>query len=139
MPIDLFAAPANEPMTPGDYLRLRREAAGLTIPQVATHYYKRPEHRADVEANLRTFELPHVKVKPHIAETLGRAFPFDHGVYRQLCEDPPELHPTLCRGCACDNHNTCHTREGSDCTITVDGICTACIEKVQAKAMRRAA
>jgi hypothetical protein len=139
MPTDLFAAPAPGPMKPGEYIRLRREAAGLTIPQAAKHFYKNPDHRADVEANLRTIELPHVKAKPHVSETLSRAFPFDDGVYRQLCEDPPEFHPTLCRGCGCDAHNTCHNRDGSDCTITVDGVCTACIEKVQAKAMRRAA
>jgi hypothetical protein len=132
-----FAAPG--PMTPETYIRLRREAAGLTIAKAALPFYRREEHRADVEAVLRDAETPGVKLKQHVAQTLPRAFPFDPNVYRQLCEDPPERHPSLCRGCACSIQTPCSTQQGFHCRITQDGICTACIEKVQRAEMRRAA
>jgi hypothetical protein len=139
MSTDLFSSPFAGPMLPADYIRLRREAAGLTIAQAARPFYKREDQRADVESNLRMFETPGVTVKPHIAETLSRAFPFDASVYRQLCEQAPSRHPRLCHGCGCDTHNFCTHRNGTICTITADRICTVCIEKVKADVIRRAA
>ncbi len=46
---ELFAPP---PVMPWDYIRMRRESAGLTIEQAAKRFYARDEHRAGVIANL---------------------------------------------------------------------------------------
>ncbi|SFR79670.1 hypothetical protein [Sphingomonas jatrophae] len=127
-------------MMPWDFIRLRREAAGVSIPELARRLDDVPEHRADVERNLRIWESPGVRLKLYLLETVNRrGFPIDIEIYRQLCEDPVDHHPTLCTGCACSVWTPCTTRDGAECRHEEDGTCTACKEKAERRTTRRAA
>lgn len=135
MSITAQPAPALPPMAPWDYLRLRREAAGLTIAQAGRAFWANPAHREDVERNLRGFEHPGVVMKPWVAETINRAFPFDPAVYRQLAEDPAHQHPDLCRSCAWDQWTEAFDLTG-DSVTWAEGrtdLCTGCEKKAARK------
>ena len=50
-------APAARPVVmPWEYVAMRRRAAGMTIEQAAKPYWRRPEHQAEVERNIRELE-----------------------------------------------------------------------------------
>lgn len=125
---ELFAPP---PIRPGDYIRLRREAAGLTIEQAARLFVHREEHRATIEDNLRFFESPGVTIKHVRWLDLGRAFPFDAGVYEQLRDLPPEHHPRLCRACGWDAWSPQLDAHDLEVTWSADDatICTGCAQR----------
>ena len=119
---------APDPIAPWSYIRMRRRAAGLTIEEAAKPFYKRDEHRADVENNLRTFETPGVRVKAIRDLDLPRAFPFDPAIYEQLADTPAEQHPQLCVRCGWDEWTDQHDREGyaTAWSEALPGHCTRC-------------
>lgn len=126
---------APEPIRPWDYIRLRREAAGLSIAQAARPFYQRDDHRAGCEANLRVFESPQVTVKRIRDLDLQRAFPFDPDVYERLRDLPPEQHPRICRGCGWDVWTPQSDRNGDDCAWSeaLPGYCTRCEQDAHRK------
>lgn len=94
------ATPTFNPLRPHEYLRLRREAAGLTVQQVAQKMTRNPRELATAIDLVELLEIPGNTARRH--ETLDRlqaAFPFDPAVYRQLKDEPAERHPRVCRGC----------------------------------------
>lgn len=106
------------PMTPAEYIRLRREAAGLTIAQAAKPYYQHPEHAADVERTIATAELPGAVVHvEYLVDDYTRAFPMEPSVYRQLRDEPADRHPIICHGCGCTDWQACICRDGEDCSM----------------------
>jgi hypothetical protein len=113
-------------MSPATYLRLRREAAGLTIVQAAARFYTDPAHRADCEANLRSFETEGVTIKDVHRFDLQRAFPFDPGIYVMLAEAPADQHPTLCGGCGWDQWSSGYDLNGDEITWAKPRLCTRC-------------
>lgn len=95
------------PLTPADYLRLRREAASVTIEEAATRIA--PRDLVDVaERFLRDLERPGTVAKyTHTLQRISYAFPFNLAVYRQLAEQLADCHPRICRTCgvtASDDH-----------------------------------
>lgn len=118
LPVDPVA------MTPALYLRLRREAAGLTVAQAARRMFGGNAEKVDLAASLiRALETPGVRARIDMTlERLVVAFPFDADVYRQLAHDPADRHPRVCGGCGCtqddacvsgDGHSTCGWQSGS--------------------------
>lgn len=121
--------PARPVVMPWDYVRMRRKAAGLTIAQAAAHYWKRPEHQADVERNIAELETVGYRMQQHFfGADMSRAYSFSVDVYRQLCDTPPDQHPRLCLACGWDRWTTQYDTNGDDVTWSeVDpDLCTRC-------------
>jgi hypothetical protein len=99
------------PMTPWDYIRLRRVAAGLTrvrlvdmIMLAGAKPYRARTKRAltqeKVIAWLELVETPGTRIvnRTHL-DLLALVLPIDADVYVQLATEPADRHPTLCRSC----------------------------------------
>jgi hypothetical protein len=123
--IDEPKAPAPTVM-PWDYIRMRREAACLSVEQAARPFWHRKEHRADVERNMHRIETVGFRVKR--LWDMSRSFRLNLTVYRQLCDTPPDVHPRLCLACGWDEWSAQLDAEGFDCTWsdTNPQICTRC-------------
>lgn len=125
-------------MTPGTYLRKRREAAGLSIEDVA-HMLSPAPHGADrVATELRLIEQDRPTGSPYdLVDELPAIFKFDRPVYDALVvlhADPNgELPvPQICRVCACTWNDACvDPRRGPCCWLEVD-LCSHCEDKVPA-------
>lgn len=111
---------------PWDYIRMRREAAGLSIEQAARPFWHRKEHRADVERNMHRIETVGFRVKR--LWDMSRSFKLNLTVYRQLCDTPPDMHPRLCLACGWDEWSAQLDAEGFDCmwSDADPQICTLC-------------
>lgn len=125
-----------EIMTPSLYLRLRRQAAGLSRMQVAQRLYdikikrvfgdRRPrrlyDSPAQALATVQQLEAPgaYAKYRPMI-DFLGGIVPLDVDVYHQLRNEPADRHPLVCRGCGCSTHDAC----GGACTLR-GALCSYC-------------
>ena len=120
--------PAAPPVAPWDYIRLRREAAGLSIAQAASRIVRVGEGLAQAVANLRTFEFPNVRVKNIERFKLERAFPFSAEIYRQLAFLSAEQHPRVCRGCGWDHWTPQVDINGDECGFAPEqaDLCTVC-------------
>lgn len=132
-------APAARPVImPWEYVRMRREAAGLTIEQAARPYWHRPEHQADVERNVRALETVGFRMqREFFAADMSRAFSFNVDVYRQLCDTPPDQHPHLCLSCGWDEWTTQYDAHGDDVTWSSHDPdqCTRCEQLNRPKAI----
>ena len=120
---------ARPVIMPWDYVRMRRKAAGVTIAQAAAHYWKRPEHQADVERNIAEMEIVGYRMQQHFfAADMSRAFSFNVDVYRQLCDTPPDQHPRVCLACGWDRWTTQFDTNGDDVTWSEadPDVCTRC-------------
>lgn len=95
------------PLTAAGYLRLRREAAGLKIADVARALAKKPEDLATATELVNLLEQPGNTARQHkTIYALQAIFPFDQEVYGQLATEPAERHPQVCRGCGCSDWDT---------------------------------
>lgn len=95
------------PLTPAAYLRLRREAAGLSIAAVARALAQKPGDLAAATDLVHMLEQPgNVARKHRTLYALQAVFPFDQAVYGQLAKEPAEHHPQVCRGCGCSDWDT---------------------------------
>lgn len=129
-------------MTPGTYLRKRREAAGLSIEDVAaavraklheSGLLARDGGNARFVAFLTAVEEDRDNLSYFAALSVRHAFPFDVDAYWNLllhrydpdASDLPQ--PKLCRECACSFHDACEV-EGQPCawSSTDPDLCTAC-------------
>lgn len=117
------------PLTPAAYLTLRREAAGLTIAQVAERIAPRLQDRVDAALLIDMLETPGCKARDR--DTINRlraVFPFDPDVYFQLATEPADRHPRVCRGCGCSHWDPCDGPDGT-CAWSTDASCTRCAER----------
>lgn len=118
-------------MSPGTYLRKRREAAGLSVDDVAAmlacdpHY---PEHeRRD---HLKLLEADAQPASALTIASLRSAFQFDGGVLDRLSDlfyfndGLPE--PRLCRECGCSQFDPCIADQSGPCAWAAEDLCTAC-------------
>lgn len=139
---------AHGPLTPADYLRLRRVAAGFApdafaraYAMVANHGRPVPPIRPSVAESRATFrrirdELALLEKPGAVARgdaTLHRIaslIGFDPAVYRQLANDPVDQHPRVCRGCGCSGHDACST-DDSVCHTIVPGWCSHCADRAK--------
>jgi hypothetical protein len=55
--------PVGAAVMPWDYIRMRREAAGLSIAQAARPFWHHGAHQADVERNFRRIETVGIRMK----------------------------------------------------------------------------
>lgn len=95
------------PLTAAGYLRLRREAAGLKVADVARALARKPEDVATAIELVQMLEQPgNVARKHETLYALQRIFPFDQEVYGQLAREPADRHPHVCRGCGCSDWDT---------------------------------
>jgi hypothetical protein len=128
-------------MTPGTYLRKRREAAGFTVPRVAAALAGAPDRIRPirprdfdllelvleaVEADLLALTLPQ-------AALLRRIFRFDLTTLELLMLHHGEVPlsdlplPQICRVCACTWHDACQTEHGPCAWKASDPtLCTTC-------------
>lgn len=127
-------------LSPGTYLRKRREALRLGVKQAAANLAASPwavrratpdevnrlMHRINAaEADRQPFTVDQARL-------LGNVFSLDIGVYEKLLAlhaDPtnPDLpHPQVCRGCACSFMDACVTDRGA-CSWAEPDLCTACL------------
>jgi hypothetical protein len=114
-------------LSAGVYLRLRRQAAGLTpdalgLRMSPTGNWARFNARA-IEALEGDAWIPNQS----FIDRLGRALPFDRYVFRQLLN---HLEPTLpiCRQCGCSEHDACVDETYGPCAWTSPArdLCTHC-------------
>ena len=117
---------AKRIMTPANYVRLRRKAAGLSIEQVAEQLMPRAGFRPKVVAFLRILEMEGCNANHrHDIERLASVFPLDPDVYFQLLNDPADSLPRICSGCGCSAFDPC--RHGDDvCGFVAADACNRC-------------
>ena len=116
------------PLTAAEYLRMRREAAKLSIDDVAAAMTRSRADRGEAAAFLRLIETPGTRVNRH--DTLLRlqnVFPFDLAVYGQLLDEPADRHPQICRGCGCSHWDPCDDNGQGPCAWSSPTACTRCL------------
>jgi len=104
-------------ISPGAYLALRRQAAGLSIETVARRIETVP-HLAEQDRLiwLRMIEADEMPMTGVTIIALRKQFPFSPsvlGVLDRLHRRPPGAHgmiaPKLCRACGCSELDACNT------------------------------
>ena len=119
-------------MTPGAYLRLRREAAGLSVEQVAERL--RTEPRIAEFARAEWIELIEGDAMPAAFSTivaLRCAFRFDLAVLEALAIAQLGAFAVaipICRKCGCTEEDACAGR----CWWAEPDLCSACVNPVAA-------
>jgi hypothetical protein len=121
------ASPLLPPLTAADYLRLRREAAKLSVPQVAAAIAPEPRLRGMAAGFIRLIEKPNNRViAGGTLLRLQSVFPLDPAVYQQLLDEPADRHPQICRGCGCSHWDPCDTDSLGPCAWSTPDMCTRC-------------
>ncbi|SEM72986.1 hypothetical protein SAMN05192583_1019 [Sphingomonas gellani] len=117
-------------ISPGTYIRKRREAAGKSLVDVAVRLPTDPawpEHQRTEW--LRLIEADAAPLGFSTVVALAAAFPLDMGVLarldavRQGLSDTP---PHICRDCACSNYDGCVGPFGRVCHWIERDLCSAC-------------
>lgn len=125
------------PLTPAAYLRLRREAAGMSITAVAVMMTRNARDVTPAVELIQLLETPgNTARRPETLERLRTAFPFDPDVYRQLKDEPASRHPNVCRGCGCSEWD--RDPDGAPWDWATASACTRCLDDGAARAERRA-
>lgn len=129
------------PLTPAAYLRLRRAAAGVSIPQLAEAMiaYRRRRLGAKVAAHpayatardavdlIELLERDGTRaMQRRTIEAVAACVPLDIDVYFQLADEPAGRHPRVCRGCGCSSHDACHHDSYGSCAWTSPTQCSHC-------------
>ncbi len=108
-----------QPLTPADYIRLRREAAKLSQHDLAGHMASLYLATATGDAVrpiavvtetmltvVKALELPGgVARRPDTIHALAAVLPIDADAYFQLANEAPDRHPRICRGCGVSMHD----------------------------------
>jgi len=117
------------PVTPDQYLQLRRKAAGMSVKEVAGMLARNAGEVAPALDLIYALESPGRTARhPETLEALRSVFPFDPDVYRQLATYPTDQHPRICRGCGCSEWDPCIAGDGTH-TCSWQGLatCTRCV------------
>lgn len=119
-------AASLSPITPAEYLRLRRVSMGLNIAQLAARIA--PLLPADVNPFqlVHSLEAPRARARSRrTIKLLARVLPIDVDIYFQLA-NAGCAPPTLCHHCGCGIETPCLSADGHErCTIT-NGECSRC-------------
>lgn len=131
--------PPVETMTVGRYLRLRREAAGHSIDELAFMLGSSTDHRATMRCQLGLLEDDKLGSGITLAFinvlAASRPFAFDDHVANALLArrlDPAgDLPlPQVCRSCGCSWHDACETSSGPCSWVNGDPtLCSACLDR----------
>jgi hypothetical protein len=115
-------------MTPGTYLRKRREAFGRSIDEVALTIHG-PGSVIDMPSRLEAAEADTQPLSGLLLGMVRRsgAFPFDPAVYFWLVaiargDDQRWPAPRICRSCACSEMDACDP----PCAWVEPDLCTGC-------------
>lgn len=116
-------------LAPSAYLRLRRQTAGLTIPQVAEKLCDNDADRREMIGLIACLETTVVTAKhPSTLLALARAFSLDPAVYWALV-DRQGVPPRVCRTCGCSYWDSClcgHGDAADICELVSDILCSRC-------------
>lgn len=124
----LAASAPIAPLTPAAYLRLRREAAGMSVRQVAGMLARKADDVAPALDLIYVLETPgNVARRAETLERLRAVFAFDPDVYRQLAGEPADRHPQVCRGCGCSHWDPCGDDRHGACAWSTPGTCSRCL------------
>lgn len=126
-------------MKPGAYLRLRREAAGLSLDDVALALETAPPVSARSRAEwIGTVEAGDAPLTIGVALALQRIVTFDWDLLVALAGVEAGLGayvPAFCRVCACSEWDPCTLSAGDTCGWAKPDLCTRCApEQPQAAA-----
>lgn len=133
---DTIAPALPKGMTPGDYMRLRREAARLTIDEVAALVSDRPAAAASIKVRLEALEAndPMSATELALVDELIGTFPFEPAAYwmlvgRHAGGEAGAPIPGICRICACTWNDPCIAEDHSTCSWTDASttLCSACV------------
>lgn len=92
--------PLPRPMPPARYLRLRREACGVTINQLVEAMAPRLRDRAEARAIVELLETDGARArKRSTIQEIAIHLPIDVDTYFQLVSPSPDRHPRICHGC----------------------------------------
>lgn len=121
---------AAREITPGTYLRMRREAARMTLREAALCYAHTTAGASSAELLLADAEADRAILSAGSLVRLGYAFAFDGEIYQDLVEGLPT--PSLCRVCACSWNLPCEEADHGPCAWTdqSETLCTACARKM---------
>lgn len=122
-------------MTPGTYLRLRREAAGMTTDAVAPFVITDPSVPTRTRAEwIESIEAGAHRVPYAYVIAIEPAFSFDPAVLDALVMvEAGDLAtaPQVCRRCACSELDPCVDEETHDTCAWADwDLCTACAARL---------
>lgn len=121
---------ADVAMKAGDYIRLRREAEGLSIEDVAKICTSSPVGLPAAIAAIEEAEAGGAALTPADLQRLRLAFPFAPMVYSALAQGISAAQ--ICRGCGCTQWDACQdpaTGRGCAWTDETRSFCTACRDK----------
>jgi transcriptional regulator with XRE-family HTH domain len=118
-------------MSPGAYLAKRREAAGLSVEDVAlrvgtTPY---PMNLRDRVAWIKRVETDVDPIGMGTASALLGAYHFDAAVLVRLCGMRSGLGgiaPRICRACGCSDGDACLEGGTQACAWVEDDLCSTC-------------
>jgi hypothetical protein len=119
-------------MTPGTYLRKRREAAQITIMDAAEKLASLPGaqgHTFAVRCDMLNRALVRIEANvdfltPDHATLVQTAFQFDPLVYARLVTGANPA-PRICAGCACTDADPCES-DGCPCFWVERNLCSTC-------------
>jgi hypothetical protein len=116
-------------ITPGTYLRMRREAANLSIEQVAQICWSDGIGLAAAIAAIEEAEADHALLEGADLIRLLQAFRFAPSIYWQIAQDLRV--PPLCRMCGCSWDDACEEAPGIGCAWTdpTKTLCTNCLRR----------
>lgn len=121
-------------LSPGAYLKHRRQAARLTIADVAARTATEPKVAEHLRAAL--LELIEADAAPASFATivaLRAVYRFDMHVLERLVAislGAPLPAPRLCKFCACSEHDPCEV-DGAGCWWVGADVCCACSPDTQ--------
>ncbi|WP_010185991.1 helix-turn-helix domain-containing protein [Sphingomonas sp. PAMC 26605] len=118
-------------ITPGAYLKRCRQAAGLSVADVAARLPTDPPSPEHLRGEW--LELIEADATPASFRTIialrTRGFRFDIHVLSLLeaiAQGIEATPPRLCRICACSDHAPCMSEMGDGCTWVAEDLCSAC-------------
>lgn len=118
--------PPQALLAAGDYIRLRRKSAGLSIRDVALMLISAGQSPASVIAHVTDIERGAILPTSFMVDALRSAFAFDPYIFQQLASGLPA--PTICRSCACSWADACDDEEDGPCAWSDADptLCTRC-------------
>ena len=106
-------------MTPGEYIKLRREARGLSQLDVTAAIEGDQPHLSRIERDL---VRPRAEMCGKLADAIG--FPVE-----VLVDLMNGYQPQICRQCGCTAMDACVPEDGEPCHWVENDLCSVCERK----------
>ncbi len=122
-------------ISPWDYLKLRREAAGVSIADIAATMVTEPRIAEHVRAGwVEQIEAGTMPASFATIVALRHAYRFDLEVLGRLVAiglGAPLPAPRLCNRCGCSEQDPCTDINGHGCWWTGPELCSACANEIE--------